>query len=77
MTLEELGKEYIETADELKARAKVVSRKARELDGIKLYEANRTVQILSDMERESRTTGLHLMNYYKNKVESRVYHRAR
>lgn len=77
MTLYELGEEYIRTADELKKRIKVVSREIKGLDGIRAYEANRTIQILKDMEMESRTTGLHLSNYYDNKVNSRVYHRNR
>lgn len=74
MTLQELGQEYIIMADELKERATVVSRNLKELDGIRLYEANRTVQMLKDMAQESRTTGLYLINYYDHKITSRVYH---
>ncbi len=77
MTLQELGKEYLIMADELKHRVKVVSRELKGLDGIRLYEANRTVQILNDMEQESRSTGMHLINYYENKAEGKVYHRSR
>lgn len=77
MTLQELGQEYITNAENLKNRARVVSRNLRNLDGIRLYEANRTVQMLNDMAQESRTTGLYLINYYDHKATGRVYHNSK
>lgn len=77
MTLRELGEEYIVCADELKKRASALSNKLTELDGIRFYEASRDIKIIRDMERDSRSIGMHLMNYYNNKTDRRIYHSAR
>lgn len=75
MTLQELGEEYIICADELKKRETALSDKLKKLDGIRFYETSRDIKILRDMERDSRTTGQYLINYYENKTERRIYHR--
>lgn len=75
MTLRELGEEYIVCADELKRRASALSDKLNELDGIRFYEASRDIKIIRDMERDSRSTGMYLINYYENKADRRIYHR--
>lgn len=75
MTLQELGEEYIICADELKKRETALSDKLKKLDGIRFYETSRDIKILRDMERDSRTTGQHLINYYENKTDRRIYHR--
>lgn len=75
MTLRELGEEYIVCADELKKRASALSDKLNELDGIRFYETSRDIKIIRDMERDSRSIGMHLMNYYENKTDRRIYHR--
>lgn len=77
MTLRELGEEYIICADELKKRETALSDKLTELDGIRFYEASRDIKIIRDMERDSRSTGLYLINYYENKTDRRIYHSAR
>ncbi|MDE5994909.1 MAG: hypothetical protein K2G60_05290 [Oscillospiraceae bacterium] len=76
MTLRELGEEYIVCADELKKRASALSDKLTELDGIRLYEASRDIKMIRDMERDSRSVGVYLMNYYENKTDRRIYHSA-
>lgn len=75
MTLRELGEEYIICADELKKRETALSKRLNKLDGIRFYEASRDIKILRDMERDSRTTGQYLINYYENKTDRRIYHR--
>lgn len=75
MTLQELGEEYIICADELKKRETALSDKLKKLDGIRFYETSRDIKILRDMERDSRTTGQYLINYYENKTNRRIYHR--
>ncbi len=77
MTLRELGEEYMICADELKKSAAAISERLKYLDGIKLYEASRDLKILRDMERDSRSTGTHLIHYYDNKTDRRVYHSGR
>lgn len=77
MTLRELGEEYMICADELKKSAAAISERLKYLDGIKLYEASRDLKILRDMERDSRSTGTHLIHYYENKTDRRVYHSGR
>lgn len=76
MTLRELGEEYIICADELKKRETALSDKLNKLDGIKYYEASRDIKIIRDMERDSRSTGLYLINYYENKTDRRIYRPA-
>lgn len=77
MTLRELGEEYIVCADKLKEQASALSGKLNELEGIRYYEASRDIKIIRDMERDSRSIGMHLINYYENKTEHRIYHSAR
>ncbi len=75
MTLRELGEEYIICADELKKRKTALSDKLNGLEGIRFYEVSRDIKILRDMERDSRSTGQYLINYYENKTDRRIYHR--
>lgn len=75
MTLRELGEEYIICADELKMREAALSEKLKTLSGIRFYETSRDIKILRDMERDSRSTGMYLINYYDNKSDRRIYHR--
>ncbi|MCH5170240.1 MAG: hypothetical protein J1F24_03025 [Oscillospiraceae bacterium] len=77
MTLRELGEEYIVCADELRKRATALSGKLSELDGIRYYEASRDIKIIRDMECDSRSIGMHLINYYENKTDRRIYRSAR
>lgn len=75
MTLKELGEEYIICADKLKKREQALKCDLSSLRGIRYLEASRDLKIIRDMERDSRSTGLYLVNYYDNKTDRRQYHR--
>lgn len=74
MTLRELGEEYIICADELRKKEKTLKSNLQSLCGIRYLEASRDLKIIRDMERDSRSTGLYLINYYENKTDRRIYH---
>lgn len=73
MTLEQLGKEYLRQAEELKGVIKSYSALKKESCGIELYEINSKITVLRDMERDVRITGKQLMEYYTNKTEKKRY----
>lgn len=73
MTLEQLGKEYLRQAEELKGVIRSYSALKKEKKGIELYELNSKIIILKEMERETRITGNNLMEYYGNNSHRRHY----
>lgn len=73
MTLEQLGKEYLRQAEELKGVIESYSALKNEKNGIELYEINSKITVLKEMERDVRITGNNLMEYYSNKSMKRHY----
>lgn len=73
MTLYQLGEEYLCQAREL---GKQISEKEKKLAcarGADVYELNRQLVCLHEMERETRITGQSLTGYYTNISEGRIY----
>ncbi len=77
MTLEQLGKEYLKQAEDLKGVIESYSALKNKKTGIELYELNSTIAVLTEMEREVRITGQNLMEYYTCKSIKRQYHSHR
>lgn len=77
MTLEQLGKEYLRQAEELKGVIKCYSALKKHKTGIELYEVNSKITILKEMEREVRITGKNLTEYYAKKSTRKHYHSHR
>lgn len=73
MTLEQLGKEYLRQAEELKGVIESYSALKNEKHGIELYDINSKITVLKEMEREVRITGNNLVEYYSNKSTKRHY----
>ncbi len=73
MTLEQLGKEYLRQAEELKGVIEGYSALKKESYGIELYEINCKITILREMERDTRITGQQLMEYYAKKTTKKHY----
>ncbi len=73
MTLEQLGKEYLRQAEELRGVIESYSALKNEKHGIELYDINSKITVLKEMEREVRITGNNLMEYYSNKSTKRHY----
>ena len=67
MTLEQLGKEYLRQAENIKEMIERVSALKKGVCGIELYEINSKLTILREMERDTRLTGQSLVGYYDNK----------
>lgn len=73
MTLEQLGKEYLKQAEELKGVIESYSALKSKKSGIELYELNSRITALKEMERDTRITGNQLMEYYAEKSTKRRY----
>ena len=73
MTLEQLGKEYLKQADDLKRVINGYSVQKKKAHGIELYELNTRLTILREMERDTRITGRQLMEYYSDNSIKKVY----
>ena len=73
MTLEQLGKEYLRQAEELKGVIESYSALKNDKHGIELYDINSKITVLKEMEREVRITGNNLTEYYSNKSTKRHY----
>ncbi|MBQ8766873.1 MAG: hypothetical protein IJZ16_08710 [Clostridia bacterium] len=73
MTLEQLGQEYLRQAENLKGVIKSYSALKKNVHGIELYEINRKITVLKEMERETRITGNSLKEYYSNKSNKKHY----
>lgn len=73
MTLEQLGKEYLRQAEEIKGVIERVSALKKGVCGIELYEINSKLTILREMERDTRLTGQNLVGYYDNKSNKKLY----
>ena len=73
MTLEQLGKEYLKQADDLKRVINGYSVQKNKVHGIELYELNTRLTILREMERDTRITGRQLMEYYSDNSIKKVY----
>ncbi len=74
MTLEQMGKEYLRQAEEIKGMIESVSALKKGVCGIELYEINNKLTILREMERDTRLTGQSLVGYYDNKSNKKLYH---
>jgi hypothetical protein len=73
MTLEQLGKEYLKQADDLKRVIEGYSVLKKKSQGIELYELNSRLTILREMERDTRITGRQLLEYYSDNSIKKVY----
>lgn len=73
MTLEQLGKEYLKQADDLKRMIEGYSVLKKGAKGIELYDINNRIVVLSEMERDTRITGKQLVEYYSNISTKKVY----
>ncbi len=73
MTLEQLGKEYLRQAEELKGVIESYSALKKGRFGIELYEINSKITILKEMERDVRITGKQLTQYYARKSAKKRY----
>lgn len=73
MTLEQLGKEYLRQAEELKGVIESYSALKKGVYGIELYEINSKITVLREMERDVRITGNQLMEYYTGKSVKKHY----
>lgn len=74
MTLYQLGEEYVKQADDLKSVIASYSVRRSKVNGIELYELNRDLTILREMERDTRIIGKQLMEYYSQQTPRKVYH---
>lgn len=74
MTLYQLGEEYVKQADDLKSVIAGYSVRRSKVNGIELYELNRDLTILREMERDTRIIGKQLMEYYSQQTPRKVYH---
>lgn len=75
MTLEQLGKEYLKQADELKGVIKGISVERNTAVGYELYDLNRRLTVLREMERDTRILGCHLTEYYSGKLCKKTYYK--
>lgn len=73
MTLEQLGREYLRQAEEIKGMIESVSALKKGVSGIELYEINNKLTILREMERDTRLTGQCLVGYYDSKSKKKLY----
>ena len=73
MTLEQLGKEYLRQAENIKEMIESVSALKKGVCGIELYEINNKLTVLREMERDTRLTGQCLMEYYDKKSNKKMY----
>lgn len=73
MTLEQLGKEYLRQAEEIKEMIESFSVLKKGACGIELYEINNRLTILREMERDTRITGHNLVEYYDNNSSKKRY----
>ncbi len=73
MTLYQLGKEYLRQAEELKGVIESYSALKAHSYGIELYEINSKIVTLKEMERDTRITGNHLMEYYTRRSTKKHY----
>ena len=73
MTLEQLGREYLKQADDLKRMIEGYSVLKKGAHGIELYEINNRIVVLNEMERDTRITGKQLVEYYSNISTKKPY----
>ena len=73
MTLEQLGKEYLIQAENIKEMIEYFSALKKGASGIELYEINSRLTILREMERDTRITGHNLVDYYDKKSNKKLY----
>lgn len=73
MTLEQLGKEYLRQAENIKEMIKSFSALKKGACGIELYEINSRLTMLREMERDTRLVGQTLVGYYDKKSNKKVY----
>lgn len=74
MTLEQLGEQYLSQADSLRESIKRLSEQKNELFGMELYELNCTLTALREMERDTRSVGKRLSEYYSGNICKKHYH---
>ncbi len=75
MTLQELGEEYISEANALQELISGYSARAKNMNGIELYEINTKIVILKEMERDTRILGDSLRDYYNKESNNRKPYR--
>lgn len=73
MTLEQLGKEYLRQAEDIKEMIESFSALKKGVCGIELYELNNRLTILREMERDTRLTGQNLVGYYDKNSNKKPY----
>ncbi len=74
MTLYELGEQYLKQAEDLKEIISGCSAQKGKASGIALYEINRKITVLREMERDTRIIGKQLTEYYSQQNTPKVYH---
>lgn len=73
MTLEQLGKEYLRQAENIKEMIKSCSALKKGACGIELYEINSRLTMLREMERDTRLLGHTLVGYYDKNSNKKAY----
>ena len=77
MNLQQLGEEYLSQAQVLSALIGEYSLRAKDLGGIRLYEINRDIAVLREMERDTRLIGKQLCSYYTKNERAYCSHNNR
>ncbi len=77
MTLQQLGKEYLRQADDIRSVITSYSAQRKDVFGVELFELNTKITVLKEMERDTRITGKQLLEYYSCKPIKKQYRRHR
>ncbi len=73
MTLQELGEQYLSEAEQLRGLISGYSARAKNMNGIELYDMNTKIIILKEMERDTRILGEKLKGYYEKDSKAKPY----
>ncbi len=73
MTLQELGEQYLCEAEQLRKLISGYSARAKNMNGIELYDINTKIVILKEMERDTRILGEKLKFYYDKDSKGKPY----
>ena len=70
MTLQELGKEYIKSSEEIIKKIQILNKEAKRLEGNRLLEMKRRIYSLYADSSELRQTAYRLKNYYREDTKN-------
>ncbi len=73
MTLNQLGKQYLEEESRLRMRIAEIRKTLPELQGRRRVEAEQRLTSLYSMALDTHRIGVYLMNYYNSEVFGNVY----